>query len=71
VDSVDARRDLFGTVLGYGTLVVNAAGRANLRLTYPQIAGARRVAEQIRAQMALPTVRPTAERPAAPGPQAD
>jgi membrane protein YdbS with pleckstrin-like domain len=62
VDSVDAKRSAVGSVLGYGTIVVNATGRGNLRVEYPQIAGAAKLAQDIRAQLARPTVRPTAAR---------
>ena len=41
-------------LLGYGTLVVNARGQGNLRVEHPQIAAAEKLAEQIRAQMAMP-----------------
>ncbi len=62
VDAVDSKRDLFGRILGYGTIVVNAAGKGNLRVEYRQIVNAPEVANKIRAQMALPRVMPTAER---------
>jgi uncharacterized membrane protein YdbT with pleckstrin-like domain len=62
VDSVDAKRDIFGSLLGYGTVVVNATGRGNLRVLYPQIVNAEGLATAFRAQMALPTVSPTAPR---------
>ncbi len=62
MDAVDSKRDLFGSLLGYGTVVVNAAGKGNLRVEYRQIVNAPEVADKIRAQMALPRVMPTAER---------
>jgi uncharacterized membrane protein YdbT with pleckstrin-like domain len=62
IDSVDAKGDIFGSVLGYGTLLVNATGKGNLRVQYPQIADAPQLAATFRAQMAKPTVRPTAPR---------
>lgn len=54
LDSVVAKRSVVGALLGYGTLVVNARGHANLRVEFPQIAGAEQLAEQIRAMMAAP-----------------
>jgi len=62
MDAVDSKRDLFGSLLGYGTVVVNAAGKGNLRVEYRQIVNAPEVADKIRAQMALPRVMPTADR---------
>ncbi|MHB1319805.1 MAG: PH domain-containing protein [Anaerolineae bacterium] len=62
LDAVDSKRDLFGGILGYGTVVVNAAGKGNLRVEYRQIVNAADVAKTMRAQMALPRVMPTAER---------
>lgn len=63
LDAVDSKHDLFGGILGYGTVVVNAVGKGNLRVEYRQIVNAAEVAKTIRAQMALPRVMPTAERP--------
>jgi uncharacterized membrane protein YdbT with pleckstrin-like domain len=54
LDSVIAKRSLLGSLLGYGTLVVNARGQGNLRLEFPQIIGADKIAEQIRALMSGP-----------------
>ncbi len=54
LDSVVAKRSILGTLLGYGTLVINARGHGNLRVEFPQIAGAEKLAEQIRAMMAAP-----------------
>ena len=49
-----AKSPLLGSLLGFGTLVVNARGQKNLNVQYPQIVGANKIAEQIRAQMAAP-----------------
>jgi hypothetical protein len=64
LDAVDSKQELFGGILGYGTVVVNAVGKGNLRVEYRQIVDAAQVAQTIRAQMALPRVMPTAERTA-------
>ena len=64
VDSVDAHSDILGSIFGYGTVVVNATGKGNLRVAFTPITKASQVAKEIRAQMALPTVKATAERSA-------
>jgi uncharacterized membrane protein YdbT with pleckstrin-like domain len=64
VDSADAKQDLIGSLLGYGTVVINAVGKGNLRMQYRAIAQPKEIAAQIRAQMALPTVKATANKPA-------
>lgn len=54
LDSVASKGSLLGSLLGYGTLIVNARGQGNLNVAYPQVPGAAKIAEQIRAQMAAP-----------------
>jgi uncharacterized membrane protein YdbT with pleckstrin-like domain len=64
IDSADAKQDLIGRLLGYGTVVINAVVKGNLRIEYRAIAQPKDIAAQIRAQMALPTVKATANRAA-------